>query len=110
MDLYSRRQLLLLVVGLGGAGVGLGVGQWRRANPEVVDVLEQLDRAAAPPPRAAASRPGARPRSEPRVAAPCEPRRARPGATSDEAPPAPPHAEAVAGTGPVEAVSFAEAW
>jgi hypothetical protein len=110
MDLYTRRQLLLLIVGLGGAGLGLGVGQWRRADPDIVDALEQLDRAAAPPPRAAAPRPGARARSELRVAAPCESRRARRGATPDEALPAPPHAEAGAGTVPVEAVSFAEAW
>jgi hypothetical protein len=110
MDFYTRRQLLLLVVGLGGAGVGLGVGQWRRAHPDVVDALEHLDRTAAPAPRASALRPGARPRSETRGAAPCEPRRTRRGPTPDEAPAITPHADAVAGTLPVEPVSLAEAW
>jgi hypothetical protein len=108
MDLYTRRQLLLLVVGLGGAGVGLGVGQWRRANPDLVNAFEDLDRAAAPPLRASAPRPAARPRSEARIAAPCEPRRARRAVTPDEAPPPPD--EAVGGMLPVEAVGATEAW
>jgi hypothetical protein len=110
MDLYTRRQLLLLVVGLGGAGVGMGVGQWRRANPDVIDALEHLDRAAAPAPRVSAPRPSARPRSEARGGAPCEPRRARRAPLPDETLPAPLSAEPVAGTLPVEAISLTEAW
>ncbi len=65
MILYTRHQLLVLLVLLGAAGLGLAIGQWRRAHPDLVERLEQFDRqpppspAPAPPadPRGAARRP-----------------------------------------------------
>jgi competence ComEA-like helix-hairpin-helix protein len=58
MILYTRHQLLVLLVLLGAAGLGLALGQWRRAHPDLVERLEQFDRsptpvapAAPPPPR-----------------------------------------------------------
>ena len=48
MTLYTRRQLLVLLVLLAIAGFGVAVGHWRRARPDAVDYLEQLDRAPAP--------------------------------------------------------------
>jgi len=48
MTLYTRRQILVLLVLLAIAGFGLAVGHWRRARPDAVDYLEQLDRAPAP--------------------------------------------------------------
>lgn len=48
MTLYTRHQLLLLLILLAAAGLGLAVGYWRRADPDVVDYVEQLDRAPAP--------------------------------------------------------------
>ena len=48
MTPYSRRQLLVLLILLGVAGLGLAVGHWRRANPDLADQLEHLDRAGAP--------------------------------------------------------------
>jgi competence ComEA-like helix-hairpin-helix protein len=44
MGLYTRRQLVLLLVLLGAAGLGLGVVHWRAAHPGLVERLEQLDR------------------------------------------------------------------
>jgi competence ComEA-like helix-hairpin-helix protein len=46
MELYTRRQLVLLLGLLGAALAGLGVAQWRARHPELVDRLEQWDRAA----------------------------------------------------------------
>ncbi len=43
MALYTRQQLVLLLVLLAAAGAGLGVVHWRAAHPELVDRLEQLD-------------------------------------------------------------------
>lgn len=43
MALYTRQQLLLLLLLAGAAGVGLGVVHWRAANPETVEWLEKLD-------------------------------------------------------------------
>jgi len=43
VGLYTRQQLVLLLLLLGAAGVGLGVMHWRAANPEIVKRLEQLD-------------------------------------------------------------------
>ncbi|MGH7304051.1 MAG: ComEA family DNA-binding protein [Candidatus Rokuibacteriota bacterium] len=48
MTLYSRRQVVVLLILLAIAGLGLAVGHWRRARPDVTDYLEQLDRAPAP--------------------------------------------------------------
>jgi Helix-hairpin-helix motif len=63
MTLYSRRQLLLILLLAGAAGAGLGVDHWRRARPDLSERLEALDRAerrdVAPPLRA----PGRRPRA-----------------------------------------------
>ncbi len=43
MELYSRRQLALLLVVLAVGGLGLGVGRWRRSHPDLVTRLEQLE-------------------------------------------------------------------
>ena len=63
MLLYSRRQLLLILLLTGAAGAGLAVDHWRRARPDLSERLEALDRAerrdVAPPPRAPARRPRA---------------------------------------------------
>jgi competence protein ComEA len=55
VDLYTRRQLTLLLVVVLVAGAGIGIDRWRRTHPEQADRLEALDRAPAlppPPPRA----------------------------------------------------------
>jgi competence ComEA-like helix-hairpin-helix protein len=44
VGLYTRQQLVLLLLLLGAASAGLGVVHWRAAHPAVVDRLEQLDR------------------------------------------------------------------
>src|SRR4029450_10185049 len=51
MALYTRRQLLVLLLLVAAGGGGLAIGHWRRANPDTVEYLEQLDRAPAPPAR-----------------------------------------------------------
>jgi competence protein ComEA len=48
MTLYTRRQIVVLLILLAVAGLGLAIGHWRRARPDLTDHLEQLDRAAAP--------------------------------------------------------------
>jgi competence ComEA-like helix-hairpin-helix protein len=48
MTLYTRRQILVLLLLLAVVGLGLAVGHWRRAKPDLAERLEQLDRAAAP--------------------------------------------------------------
>src|SRR5262249_56591898 len=45
--LYTRPQLVLLLAVLAAAGAGLAVGHWRAHHPELVERLEQLDRAPA---------------------------------------------------------------
>jgi competence ComEA-like helix-hairpin-helix protein len=47
VGLYTRQQLVLLLLLLGAAGVGLGVVHWRAANPVIAERLEQLDREIA---------------------------------------------------------------
>ena len=47
--LYTRPQLIVLLVVVLVAGIGLGVGQWRRAYPEIAARLERLDRVVTPP-------------------------------------------------------------
>ncbi len=49
MTLYTRRQLLVLLLLLGAAGLGLAVGRWRQAYPDLVERVEQFDRQPAPP-------------------------------------------------------------
>jgi len=65
MTLYTRRQILVLLVLLAIAGFGLAVGHWRRARPDTVDYLEQLDRAPAPSSNLTAPRRGEEPSSSP---------------------------------------------
>ena len=60
MALYSRRQLLLILLLAGAAGAGLAIDHWRRARPELAERLETLDRSAPRPPLVVRSRgPGA---------------------------------------------------
>ena len=47
MGLYTRQQLVLLLLLLGAAGIGLGVVHWRAAHPQLVERLEQLEREIA---------------------------------------------------------------
>ena len=57
MDLYTRRQLSLLLVVVLVAGAGIGIDRWRRAHPELSDRLEALDRAPLPASPPASTRP-----------------------------------------------------
>jgi competence ComEA-like helix-hairpin-helix protein len=68
VDLYARRQVALLLVGVLIAAAGLGVDRWRHHHPELAARLETLDRAplAAPASRAATPRTA---RQMPRAAA-----------------------------------------
>jgi competence protein ComEA len=61
MAIYTRQQLLLVLLLVAAAGAGLAIDHWRRASPELVERLERVDRVERPAP------------SEP---APREPRRA----------------------------------
>jgi Helix-hairpin-helix motif len=62
MLLYTRKQILLVLLLVGAAGAGLAVDHWRRARPELVERLETIDRAA---PAGAAD--GRRPTDAPRL-------------------------------------------
>jgi competence ComEA-like helix-hairpin-helix protein len=62
VDLYTRRQLTLLLAVVLIAGVGLGIDRWRRTHPELVERLEALDRAPAPAPPPTPPRPVRPPR------------------------------------------------
>ncbi len=77
MPLYTRRQIVVLLILLAIAGLGLAIGHWRRARPDVADYLEQLDRTPAPTSNLGLPRPGngaaSAPSSQP------EPRRSRRG-------------------------------
>lgn len=44
MALYTRRQLVLLVLLVAAAAAGLAVREWRAAYPEMAQRLEELDR------------------------------------------------------------------
>src|SRR5205809_905982 len=75
MMLYTRPQLVVLLLIVTIAGIGLGVGHWRRTHPELTERLERFDRASAPAELTVAEPPhpsAPRPRSEdlPRRAAP----------------------------------------
>jgi competence ComEA-like helix-hairpin-helix protein len=48
MMLYTRPQLIVLMLVVLTAGAGLGIGQWRRGHPELAERLERIDRAPAP--------------------------------------------------------------
>lgn len=48
MELYTRRQLTLLLVLVLVAGAGIAIDRWRRAHPEIAERLESLDRAPGP--------------------------------------------------------------
>jgi competence ComEA-like helix-hairpin-helix protein len=49
MGLYTRQQLMLVLLLLGAAGVGLAVVHWRAAHPDLVERLEQVERELADP-------------------------------------------------------------
>ena len=70
MALYTRRQIVVLLIPLVIAGLGLAIGHWRRASPDVADSLEQLDRTMAPAspvvPRPESGAPAPGSESEPR--------------------------------------------
>jgi competence protein ComEA len=51
VDLYTRRQLTLLLVVVLVAAAGIGIDRWRRTHPELVERLEAVGRAPASPPR-----------------------------------------------------------
>ena len=63
MTLYTRHQLLLVLLLVGAAGGGLAVDHWRRARPDLAERLEALDRAERTPVPAAGRRPS-RPATE----------------------------------------------
>jgi DNA uptake protein ComE-like DNA-binding protein len=69
MTLYTRHQLLLILLLTGAAGAGVAVDHWRRARPELAERLEALDRAQRPDTAPSAPRaPTRRPRSAPSAA------------------------------------------
>jgi len=57
MTLYTRHQLLLVLLIAGAAGAGLAIDHWRRASPDVVERLERVDRVERAAPDAAAREP-----------------------------------------------------
>jgi competence protein ComEA len=80
MTLYTRHQLLLVLLLVGAAGAGLAIEQWRRARPDLAVRLEALDRAE--PARGEIARPQRPPRHDPRP-------RAAPSAGPETEPAAP---------------------
>ena len=93
MTLYTRRQLLVLLILLVVAGFGLAVGHWRRARLDLTDYLEQLDRAQVPGPGIAPQSDGATSEPSSPVTEPRPPRRSKVprsaprGSPGDETPP-----------------------
>jgi hypothetical protein len=83
VTLYTRRQLVVLLLLLAAAGCGLAIGHWRRQNPDLVERVEQLDRAPAPAASVTAPQPVGRPRAV-RSSAEAEPRRTRRSRTPRE--------------------------
>ena len=59
MTLYSRHQLIVLLILLCAAGLGLAIGHWRRAHPDAAERLEQFDR--TPPPAGSLASPSGSP-------------------------------------------------
>jgi competence protein ComEA len=47
--LYTRQQLIVLLLLVAAAGAGLAVREWRAAYPELAERLEQLDRQPVAP-------------------------------------------------------------
>ena len=88
MTLYTRRQLAVLLLLLAATGGGLASGHWRRQNPDLVERVEQLDRAPAPAASVAVPQPVGGPRAA-RSSAEAEPRRTRRSRTLREVPVAP---------------------
>ena len=79
--LYTRPQLILLLILLGAAGGGLAVGHWRTRHPDLVERFEQLDREPAVTADAPASGtgPSSTPAAHERARSPASPeRRPRP--------------------------------
>jgi DNA uptake protein ComE-like DNA-binding protein len=70
MSLYTRHQILVLLVVLGVAGAGLAVGQWRRLHPDLVDRIERLDRSPSSPVDGDSATPQEAPATPPRVSWP----------------------------------------
>ena len=71
MTLYTRHQLVLVLLLVGAAGAGLAVDHWRHAHPHLAGRLEALDRVE---PRDSAATPGTSPALRPpRPPAPSEP-------------------------------------
>ena len=114
MTLYTRHQLLLVLLIVGAAGAGLAIDHWRRASPELVERLERVDRAERPAPETAAGdvrRPAREPRRAARERAAREPRR---DAVTPEAPldvnrASAPELARLPGLGPVLAVRIVQA-
>jgi predicted flap endonuclease-1-like 5' DNA nuclease len=79
MSLYTRHQILVLLMVLGVAGAGLAVGHWRRLHPDLVDRIERLDRSPAGDVESAAP-------DEAPAAPPRSPRRSKVPAVSSRAP------------------------
>ena len=48
MGLYTRQQLMLLLLLVAASGAGLAVSHWRAAHPELAERLEQIDRPTPP--------------------------------------------------------------
>ncbi|HTO11772.1 MAG TPA: helix-hairpin-helix domain-containing protein [Candidatus Binatia bacterium] len=67
MTLYTRHQLLLVLLIVGAAGAGLAIDHWRRASPDAVERLERIDRVERPAPEPGAPRDAARARPAPRT-------------------------------------------
>jgi DNA uptake protein ComE-like DNA-binding protein len=57
MTLYTRHQLVLVLLLVGAAGGGLAVDHWRRTRPALAEWLETLDRAERAPAPSAPRRP-----------------------------------------------------
>ncbi|HEY7542495.1 MAG TPA: helix-hairpin-helix domain-containing protein [Methylomirabilota bacterium] len=76
MALYTRRQVVVLLIPLAVAGLGLAIGHWRRASPDVANSLEQLDRAPMAPSSPVLPRPEG---GGPAMGSESDPRRSRRG-------------------------------
>ncbi len=114
MDPFTPRQLVLLLGLLAAALAGIGIGRWRAGHPDLVDRLEQWDRAGArvdrstgPPadagepgdsldPERRAADPGSGPMAAPAPGAVADPSRPGAAAGRSEAPARAPEASRAA--------------